>query len=114
MLGLGDIVIPGLFVAMMLRYDFYQDFRTRYFQSAFWGYVAGLGTTIFVMNYFQAAQPALLYIVPGILSAVLLHAAAVGQFKTIFNWTEPGAKSDEKEEEEAEQTETKEEVKKEK
>jgi minor histocompatibility antigen H13 len=53
MLGLGDIVIPGMFVALMLRYDYYQDFKTRYFQSAFWGYTAGLGTTIFVMNYFQ-------------------------------------------------------------
>lgn len=48
--------------------------------SAFWGYVAGLGTTIFVMNYFDAAQPALLYIVPGVLGAVALHALYQREF----------------------------------
>ncbi len=31
MLGLGDIVIPGIFVAIMLRYDAEQGFRSRYF-----------------------------------------------------------------------------------
>ena len=32
MLGLGDIVIPGIFVALMLRYDVKNGFRTKYFQ----------------------------------------------------------------------------------
>ena len=32
-------------------------------------------TTIVVMNVFEAAQPALLYIVPAVLGAVSLHAA---------------------------------------
>ena len=151
MLGLGDIVIPGIFVAIVLRYDvarraaaaagkgsgkaakatgstyFYrwvggwldgqllglllgvaawwpgpqsrQQHRmpeplpcpfptlppthTRLLPSlahppvpcsAFGGYVAGLVATIVVMNVFQAAQPALLYIVPGVLGATFLHA----------------------------------------
>ena len=42
--------------------------------SAFGGYVAGLATTIVVMNVFDAAQPALLYIVPAVLGSVALHA----------------------------------------
>lgn len=32
MLGLGDIVIPGIFVALLLRYDVLNSFKTRYFQ----------------------------------------------------------------------------------
>lgn len=83
MLGLGDIVIPGMFVALMLRYDVEKHHQTRYFQSVFWGYVGGLGTTIFVMNYFKAAQPALLYIVPAILLTVAAHAALRGELKQV-------------------------------
>ena len=60
MLGLGDIVIPGLFVALILRYDLSKGFRTQYFRSCFVGYCLGLATTIFVMGWFKAAQPALL------------------------------------------------------
>ena len=31
MLGLGDIVIPGVFVALLLRYDALNSFKTNYF-----------------------------------------------------------------------------------
>ena len=31
MLGLGDIVIPGIFVALILRYDAKRSFATAYF-----------------------------------------------------------------------------------
>lgn len=31
MLGLGDIVIPGIFVALLLRHDAVHHFRTKYF-----------------------------------------------------------------------------------
>ena len=51
----------------------------RYFPAVMGGYVAGLGTTIIVMNVFQAAQPALLYIVPGVLGATFLQALALGE-----------------------------------
>lgn len=143
MLGLGDIVIPGIFVAIILRYDaahgskyFVRCVRTRArvcvwcgvgwrggharreprarlwacavwgaarlhtcatpcsthahahvptrthapasvassLRSAMGGYTLGLASTIVVMNVFQAAQPALLYIVPAVLGAVGAHA----------------------------------------
>ena len=32
MLGLGDIVVPGIFVALILRYDAKQNFRSNYFR----------------------------------------------------------------------------------
>eukprot|EP00191_Tetraselmis_sp_GSL018_P007639 CAMPEP_0177614688 /NCGR_PEP_ID=MMETSP0419_2-20121207/22889_1 /TAXON_ID=582737 /ORGANISM="Tetraselmis sp., Strain GSL018" /LENGTH=289 /DNA_ID=CAMNT_0019111963 /DNA_START=959 /DNA_END=1826 /DNA_ORIENTATION=+ len=92
MLGLGDIVVPGLFVALMLRYDVHQDKSTgrssSYFHSVFWGYVAGLVATILVMNIFEAAQPALLYIVPSVLGAVALHAASRGELLKVFAFEE--------------------------
>ena len=47
---------PGIFVALALRFDASRKKDSHYFRSAFAGYVAGLGTTIVVMNWFQAAQ----------------------------------------------------------
>lgn len=112
MLGLGDIVIPGIFVAIILRYDAeHNNFHgtqtpsgigtnkrtTRYFKSAFIGYVAGLATTIAVMNIFQAAQPALLYIVPAVLIITFGHAKIAGDAEKLFHWKE----AEEEEEESA-------------
>ncbi|KAI8467773.1 MAG: signal peptide peptidase-domain-containing protein [Monoraphidium minutum] len=91
MLGLGDIVLPGLFVALCLRFDAERKFRSRYFHTVFWAYVGGVATTIFVMNVFKAAQPALLYIVPAVLGAVALHAALRGELKTVYEWQEEAA-----------------------
>jgi minor histocompatibility antigen H13 len=99
MLGLGDIVIPGIFVAIILRYDAeHNNFhgtqqttserKTRYFRSAFIGYVIGLATTIGVMNIFQAAQPALLYIVPAVLITTFGHAKICGEAEKVFHWKE--------------------------
>jgi minor histocompatibility antigen H13 len=66
MLGLGDIVIPGTFVALALRFDAargrLREGSAPYFRAALFAYVAGLVTTMVVMHTFQAAQPALLYL----------------------------------------------------
>ncbi|KAL4459154.1 hypothetical protein ABPG75_014019 [Micractinium tetrahymenae] len=86
MLGLGDIVIPGIFVAIILRYDVAHG--SRYFRTTFAGYAAGLIATIVVMNVFKAAQPALLYIVPGVLIPTFAHAALKGQVGQLFHWHE--------------------------
>jgi minor histocompatibility antigen H13 len=88
MLGLGDIVVPGFWVALMLRYDVQHKMETSYFRTVFVAYTVGLGTTIVSMNYFNAAQPALLYIVPAILLAVFAHAAVRGELKKLWDWHE--------------------------
>jgi minor histocompatibility antigen H13 len=86
LLGLGDIVIPGFFLALLLRFDaanakmpttkvnVFHNFPKPYFHSALIAYFLGLGTTLFVMVYFQAAQPALLYLVPACLGSSFLCA----------------------------------------
>lgn len=66
MLGLGDIVIPGTFIALALRYDYARSqsakFTKPYFAVTLMAYVAGLVCTMVVMHVFGRAQPALLYL----------------------------------------------------
>src|SRR2546430_16029951 len=117
-LGLGDIVIPGIVIALALRFDlhlFYLrkqgevpvsstelpdgnssvtvkvpyieatggwgerfwmgrhldleggSFRKVYFYATITGYIVGIITSFVVMSIFRHAQPALLYLVPGVL-----------------------------------------------
>jgi minor histocompatibility antigen H13 len=70
-------------------------------------YVAGLGTTLFVMIYFQAAQPALLYLVPACLGSSFLCAIVRGEVSLLLAYSE-----EEEEEEEEKIEEKKEEDKK--
>ena len=88
MLGLGDIVLPGLFVALMYRYDLAHAGSGGYFKVAMVSYGFGLAITLVVMTVFQAAQPALLWIVPSVLGAVLGAAAVRGELKEVFEWEE--------------------------
>lgn len=61
LLGLGDIVIPGFFLSLLLRFDahlanvpyfptnIHYSFPKPYFHSALLGYIIGLATTLYVM-----------------------------------------------------------------
>lgn len=115
LLGLGDIVIPGFFLALLLRFDahianvpvfptdLHVSFPKPYFHSALLGYVIGLATTLYVMIVFEAAQPALLYLVPACLGSSLLCAAVRGELKELFEYSEEeeeeGEEGDEKKDE---------------
>ncbi|KAI7864953.1 signal peptide peptidase-domain-containing protein [Mucor mucedo] len=109
MLGLGDIVIPGIFVALCLRYDRHMswkrnpvgqfrslDFSKPYFTSAMVAYVLGLGTTMVVMHFFKAAQPALLYLSPACILSALITAAVRSEIKELFEYTTEEEKEEEK------------------
>ncbi|ERN07398.1 signal peptide peptidase 1 [Amborella trichopoda] len=91
MLGLGDIVIPGIFVALALRFDVSRKTGKRYFCSAFSGYTVGMILTICVMNWFQAAQPALLYIVPAVTGFLFVHCIWNGELKPMLEFDESKA-----------------------
>lgn len=112
MLGLGDIVIPGIFVALTLRYDRHMswkrnpvgefrstDFPKPYFTACFIAYILGLVTTTAVMHIFNAAQPALLYLSPACILSVLITAAIRGELKELFSYTVEDEKKKEKEDE---------------
>merc|ERR1711879_358164 len=102
MLGLGDIVIPGIFIALMLRFDVVRarkqkvkkDFPKPYFNFTYVGYFLGMATTIGVMHVFKAAQPALLYLVPYCIGSSLLAALLLGEVKELIFFSEE--KSEEK------------------
>jgi len=95
MLGLGDIVIPGIFVALMLRFDAkrargHKDFKKPYFTFTFTGYFLGMVTTIAVMHFFQAAQPALLYLVPFCIGSSLVAGLLLGELRELVSFVEEG------------------------
>lgn len=100
LLGLGDIVIPGIFVALCLRFDDHLSagnpagkggIRSKsYFHASFLAYIIGLATTITVMHTFKAAQPALLYLSPACILSVLIVAALRRELPRVFSFsTEP-------------------------
>lgn len=78
LLGLGDIVIPGLMISLCLRFDLYRfaksnpdeevtnksKFNRSYFLVGMVSYILGLGGCMWIMSYFGRAQPALLYLSP--------------------------------------------------
>ncbi|KAH9946985.1 signal peptide peptidase-domain-containing protein [Amylocystis lapponica] len=95
MLGLGDIVVPGMFIALALRYDYYRSselttrsFSKPYFYAAMFAYIAGLATTMSVMHFFKAAQPALLYLSPACILSFILTALVRGEIKDAWNWSD--------------------------
>lgn len=76
----------SIYVALALRYDYHRAvkanpppkpssaFARPYFLTVLVAYIGGLVTTVWVMHTFKAAQPALLYLSPACISAVVLCA----------------------------------------
>ncbi|XP_065201592.1 signal peptide peptidase-like 3 isoform X2 [Planococcus citri] len=104
MLGLGDIVMPGLLLCFVLRYDAYKKSqllhlaetglpppnhlnKLSYFHCSLIGYFLGLLTATVSSEIFKAAQPALLYLVPFTLLPLLTMAYLKGDLRRM--WSEP-------------------------
>ncbi|XP_055716404.1 signal peptide peptidase-like 3 isoform X1 [Phlebotomus papatasi] len=104
MLGLGDIVMPGLLLCFVLRYDAYKKSqgtsaetgvpppkgvgsKLTYFHCSLLGYFLGLLTATVSSEVFKAAQPALLYLVPFTLLPLLTMAYLKGDLRRM--WSEP-------------------------
>ncbi|KAJ5092614.1 Peptidase A22B signal peptide peptidase [Penicillium alfredii] len=164
MLGLGDIVIPGLMIGLALRFDlflYYQrkgaqkaqvegdekeaikpqyqkatgawgerfwspsivpqelelqppyhdarSFPKIYFNASLIGYVTGMVTTLLAMQYSNHAQPALLYLVPGVLGSLWGTAFFRGETRSMWDFSdaeveESEEKTDEKKEEDKDST----------
>ncbi|KAJ6179840.1 hypothetical protein N7519_010301 [Penicillium mononematosum] len=138
MLGLGDIVIPGMMIGLALRFDLFLYYKRKgahmarpegsdratvkpEYQSAtgawgerFWapsvkplqpelqpppittpgvsqsifGYVVGMVTTLLAMQYSNHAQPALLYLVPGVLTSLWGTALIRGEVHTMWDFSD--------------------------
>lgn len=108
MLGLGDIVIPGIFIALLLRFDKSLKRRTNvYFHATCIAYFLGLMATIFVMHIFKHAQPALLYLVPACLGTPLLLALIKGDLTALFKYEDSPEDEKKTDEKQTKQTEAK-------
>ena len=152
MLGLGDIVIPGMMLGLALRFDLYLYYKRKglekaqaegkseamakpqyqsatggwgerfwtgtvkpngpeleppyhdarafpktYFKASVIGYIFGMVTTLLAMQYSKHAQPALLYLVPGVL--ISLWGTAVFRRETRDMWEFSDAEEEEEEDE---------------
>lgn len=140
MLGLGDIVIPGMVIGLALRFDLYifylkrqfrgetqshdrrpsyipatggwgerlwtrssvapeytsnginyftaKTFPKTYFYASICGYLGGLVTTLLAMQISSHPQPALLYLVPGVLSSLWGTALVKGDLREMWNFSD--------------------------
>ncbi|KAJ2984454.1 hypothetical protein NUW58_g6049 [Xylaria curta] len=160
MLGLGDIVIPGMFVGLCLRFDHYMyyyrqqklkevelktsdassgqlittketqhivvkpeyinpqgqwgdrfwatklskilypdatpalrasAFPKPYFYAALAGYLLAMVVTLAMLLTFKHAQPALLYLVPGVVAAIWATGLVRGEIREMWKYTEDGS-----------------------
>merc|ERR1719210_476400 len=94
MLGLGDIVVPGIFIAFLAKWDAVKIGEKKaqsfvYLNSVMVAYFLSLITTVAIMLFFNAAQPALLYIVPYVLSTSVVTAVVRGEFSALWAYTIP-------------------------
>jgi minor histocompatibility antigen H13 len=90
-LGLGDIILPGVFISLAYRYDFFLRVNKKtgpYYRNTIIGYVLGLATTVAIMLAFDTPQPALLYLVPAVLLAHAGTAVLRGEVKEVWAYTE--------------------------
>lgn len=151
MLGLGDIVIPGMIIGLALRFDLFlyyhrkgaqiaqaigsdeiikpryqratgswgerfwasslipqapecqssyfdvRSFPKVYFKASIFGYLFGMITTLLAMQYSNHAQPALLYLVPGVLISLWSTAFFRGEIRDMWEFSD--AAEDEAEDE---------------
>jgi len=73
LLGLGDIIIPGIMVSYCNAFDLIRNVPYRlYFVASSLGYVLGLVFSYIALMMMEIAQPALLYLVPTTVISVLL------------------------------------------
>lgn len=100
MLGLGDIVVPALFLSLCLRFDLWSFYKNNqglsfhlarpypkpYFTWGIVAYTLGLMVTIAVMHVFKAGQPALLYLCPAIAGSTLLVAYMRAELAVLYSF----------------------------
>ncbi|KEG14420.1 putative signal peptide peptidase, putative,aspartic peptidase, clan AD, family A22B [Trypanosoma grayi] len=88
LLGLGDLIIPGFFIAQTLIFSSeYVKRGSYYFHVALVAYALSLANTMGVMIIFEHGQPALLFIVPWLLITFLVAAMIKGDLKAAFVYT---------------------------
>jgi len=91
LLGLGDIVLPGLFLCFLYRFDnrLETPFKHGYFLRAWIAYIFGLFFTFVMALLLQRGQPALLYLVPATLPTTAFFGWRRGELRHLWKGTHP-------------------------
>mmetsp|Transcript_53447 Transcript_53447/g.86558 ORF Transcript_53447/g.86558 Transcript_53447/m.86558 type:complete len:385 (+) Transcript_53447:69-1223(+) len=86
LIGLGDIVLPGLLICFCLRLDDAKGIskRSGYFAVVMVGYCIGLTICEIVVGTFHWAQPAMIYLVPGTLIPFVWKAHSRGEISDVW------------------------------
>ena len=66
-------------------------FKQTYFNATVIGYILAMMVTMCMLLVFKRGQPALLYLVPGVLGSVYIRALIEGELKQIWSYTEDGS-----------------------
>ncbi|KID60330.1 intramembrane protease, partial [Metarhizium hybridum] len=66
-------------------------FPKTYFYASMVGYTLGMAVTLTMLLVFKHGQPALLYLVPGVLGSMVITALARGEWKDMCKYTEDGS-----------------------
>lgn len=80
-LGLGDIVLPGLYMLLCNR------FGRLYFYVSLVGYIAAMALCLVVLFKYNTGQPALFYIVPILLGLTSLYSYLRGEFQQFWQFS---------------------------
>lgn len=100
MLGLGDMAIPGMLLALVLCFDNRKSKDCgselnppvkgqKYLWCAIWGYAAGLIAALAAGVLMRAPQPALLYLVPSTLGPVVFSAWVRNELQELWDGPRP-------------------------
>lgn len=84
LLGLGDMVLPGFFVAFNYRFGLYKKTKDYYWSSVI-AYALGIASCGAFLIIMRAGQPALLYIVPFMLGFATIVAKKRGELKEMWD-----------------------------
>ncbi|KAG6617344.1 putative signal peptide peptidase-like, aspartyl protease family A22B [Phytophthora cinnamomi] len=83
MLGLGDIILPGMLLSFTLRFDYSQG-STNYFRLMAIGYAVGLALANLAVMITEMGQPALMYLVPTTLGTLIVASKRNGDFRALW------------------------------
>lgn len=67
------------------------QFSKTYFYASLVGYCIGMLVTLAMLLIYKRGQPALLYLVPGVLGSILITALARGEIMELWKYTEDGS-----------------------
>lgn len=89
LLGMGDIILPGLYLAFLYRFDYSLDrwkmwAFTGYFRVGLISYAIGFIWTYVMLIAFGIAQPALLYLVPSVMIPTVVMSLIKREFLLLW------------------------------